>query len=81
MDARQAEVVPAHRPLGGDLAVCCHVHWHGDRGQHSEGAGSLFYYAGAAGVILLLVRHDEREAEGKEVRTGVVTKAERVSSE
>lgn len=38
---------------------------------NNSGAASLFFYFGAAGVTYLLVRHDEREAEFKEVRTGV----------
>lgn len=38
---------------------------------NTAGAASLFFYFGAAAVVYLIVRHDEREAEGKEIRSGV----------
>lgn len=37
----------------------------------TTGAASLFFYFGATSVVYLKVRHDEREAEGKESPTGV----------
>lgn len=37
----------------------------------TTGAASLFFYFGATSVVYLIVRHDEREAEGKESPIGV----------
>lgn len=37
----------------------------------TTGAASLFFYFGATSVVYLKVRHDEREAEGKESPIGV----------
>ncbi|PFG20228.1 hypothetical protein [Serinibacter salmoneus] len=39
--------------------------------DQTASAASLFFYFGATSVVYLVVRHDEREAEGKEAATGV----------